>query len=89
MLRRGSGGERHSRALYKWPGWEIETMLNNRKEEEGGWAALLSQMNSLGSEILASTSPRCCLKFQLHGTSEEGKGFVVTAMMGRKDGGQE
>lgn len=34
---------------------------------------LPSQMNSVGSRIPASISPRCCLTFWLHGTFQERK----------------
>lgn len=27
----------HLWALYKWPGLELKTMLNNGKEQKGGW----------------------------------------------------
>ena len=57
--------------LYKWLGCEMKRMLSNgrrRKEKEGGRVTSVSQMNSLSSEVLASLSLRCCLKFWLHST---------------------
>lgn len=57
-------------------------MGGRRREEEG---LLLSQMHSLGSEILASVSLRCCLKFW-HLLGGKGKDLLPLLLGGK--GGQ-
>lgn len=62
-------------------------MGGKRREEEG---LLLSQMHSLGSEILASVSLRCCLKFW-HLLGGKGKDLLPLLLggEGRTENGSE